>query len=163
MKRDRKILRRELATLLRICIIAILISVALTTNTNAQTLDHYSVITVRTGSAVVVTVIGTNFETSVRQFLLRTNAPEAASTSVSGQVLSSIGSGISKAHVTIINQNGESQTVLTNQFGYYRFDEVEVGETYIFTVRAKGYQFSQSSQVYTIVGETEDINFVGSR
>jgi hypothetical protein len=163
MKKERKILRKELTTLLRICIIAILISIVSTANINAQTLDNYSIITVHAGRTVVVTVIETNFENSARQFLLQTNAPEAAAASVSGQVLSGIGSGISKAHVTITNQNGESQTVLTNQFGYYRFDEVEVGETYIFTVRAKGYQFSQSAQVHTIVGETEDINFVGNR
>lgn len=162
MKKERKILRRYPTTLLRNCVIAILISIALTANTNAQTLDNYSVITVHTGSTVVVTVIATNFE-NAKQFLLQTNAPDAASTSVSGQVLSDMGSGISKARVTIINQNGEWQTALTNQFGYYRFDEVEVGETYIFTVHAKGYQFSQSSQVHTIVGETEDINFVGNR
>lgn len=163
MREIRKILRRELTTLSRNCIIAILISVAITANTNAQTLDHWSFITVRTDSTVVVTVITTRFENSFSQFLLQTNAPEAASASVSGQVISALGSGIYKAHITIINQNGESRTMLTNQFGYYRFDEVEVGETYIFTVRAKGYQFNQSAQVHTIVGETEDINFVGNR
>jgi hypothetical protein len=40
------------------------------------------------------------------------------------------------------DQSGNSRTATTNNFGYYRFDDVEVGQTYVFNVVSKQYQFS---------------------
>lgn len=86
--------------------------------------------------------------------------PTAASVSVSGRVLSDDRRGFAaaRAFVTITNQNGESQTVTTNAFGYYRFENVTVGATYIFTVSRKGDTFAP--QAVTINEETENMNFV---
>jgi hypothetical protein len=41
----------------------------------------------------------------------------------------------SNALVSITNGNDQTRTVLTNAFGYYRSDEIPVGETYIFSVQ----------------------------
>ena len=49
----------------------------------------------------------------------------------------------------IANQHGA--------FGYFRFDEIEVGQTYVFSVRHKFYQFTP--QVLTVNEEISKLNF----
>lgn len=84
-------------------------------------------------------------------------APTSASVSVGGRVTDSTGRSISRALVTLSDFNGGSRTALTNVFGYYRFDEVRVGQTYIFLIRHKKYQFSPIT--VTINDEVIDLNF----
>lgn len=89
-------------------------------------------------------------------------APTSATVSVSGRVLTMPNElGIANAMVIVTDAGGNSRSAITNSFGYYRFDGVTVGETYIFEVRAKGYLFSP--QVIHIVEEINGLNFVGSK
>ncbi|MBA2606059.1 MAG: carboxypeptidase regulatory-like domain-containing protein, partial [Acidobacteria bacterium] len=81
----------------------------------------------------------------------------AATVSVSGRVLSSRGRGVSNAVVHLTNQKGEIQTARTNRSGYYTFQELEAGETYIFNVYAKRYQFNV--QVMTLTEDLAELNF----
>lgn len=83
-------------------------------------------------------------------------APTASSVSVSGRVVTSEGRGIARVRVIITDTNGNSRTALTNGFGYYRFEEIEVGQTYIISVRSKQYLFNQ--QVLTVAEELTDLN-----
>lgn len=87
------------------------------------------------------------------------SVPTASTVSVSGQVTTANGRGIAKARVTLTGMNG-TRTVTTNPFGYFLFTDVEVGETYIFSVSHKRYSFS--SQVFTVMEETNNLNFVTS-
>ena len=68
-------------------------------------------------------------------------APTAALVSVSGQVMTANGSPVYRARVTLTNSSGTVRSFLTNNFGYYRFDDIESGETLIVTVAAKQMQF----------------------
>jgi hypothetical protein len=86
-------------------------------------------------------------------------APTAANVSVSGRVLSAQGHGIRNARVTLTDANGATRTAITSSFGYYRFDEVEVGQTYIVGVRSKRYQFSNQTQVVFVGDEITDLTF----
>ena len=54
---------------------------------------------------------------------------------------------------------GETRTTWTNNFGYYSFDEVEVGRNYIIQVNSKRYSFEP--QVVFVTEETE-VNFTAS-
>lgn len=83
--------------------------------------------------------------------------PTAASVSVSGRVLSSRGRGISNAMVHLTKSNGEIQTARTNSFGYYTFQQVAAGESYVFNVYAKRYQFN--AQVITLTEDLAELNF----
>lgn len=85
--------------------------------------------------------------------------PTAATVAISGRVMSSSGSAIPKAIVYLTDENGNSRRAVTNSFGYYRFEELEAGQTYILGVSAKGYSFS--AQVLT-VNEDLEVNFVAS-
>lgn len=83
--------------------------------------------------------------------------PTAASVSVRGRILSSQGRGIGKARVTLTDLSGATKTVVSNPFGYYRFNDVGAGQTVIVTVIAKRYQFAP--QVLTVTEEINDLNF----
>jgi hypothetical protein len=81
----------------------------------------------------------------------------AASVSVSGRVQTQSGRGIANARIVLTDQNGEVVTAISNGFGYYRFEGIQVGETYFFTVRHKEYQFAP--QAVTINNDIADLNF----
>lgn len=81
----------------------------------------------------------------------------AAAVSVSGRVLASKNRGVSRARVLLTDADGYTRSTLTNSFGFYRFNAVEVGQTYIFSVVSKRYQFAP--QVITVNQETENLNF----
>jgi len=83
--------------------------------------------------------------------------PTAASVSVSGRVLSSREKSVSNAIVHLTNQNGETQTTRTNSFGYYTSVDIAPGETYIFNVYAKRYQFNP--QVISLTADLDGLNF----
>lgn len=84
----------------------------------------------------------------------------AAPATVSGRVMTPIGSGIKNARVTMRSLSGTGEyTTVTNQFGYYEFPEVPVGESYIVNVSAKSHTFSPSSQVITLQDNLSDLNF----
>ena len=89
-------------------------------------------------------------------------APTAATVSVSGRVITPQGRGIRNVVVTMTDSNGNTRTARTTSFGYYRFEEVAAGETYIFTVSGKRFSFEQNSQVHSIMEDTDDINFVAN-
>ncbi|MDQ4120700.1 MAG: carboxypeptidase regulatory-like domain-containing protein [Acidobacteriota bacterium] len=80
----------------------------------------------------------------------------AASVTVSGRVLSSRGRGVSRAMVYLTDPDGYARRASTNALGYFRFESTEVGQTYIFSVFSKNYQFAP--QVITVNEEIIDLN-----
>lgn len=85
--------------------------------------------------------------------------PTAASVSILGRVLlQAEGRGLSRAFVYLTDQNGETRTAITNSFGYYHFNEVNAGQTYVLNVLSKRYSFSP--RVITINEGTNDLDFI---
>jgi len=62
----------------------------------------------------------------------------AANVSISGRVLDASGSAVGRARVTLRAADGSTKTTITNSFGYYRFDGVEAGRTYMVQPVARG-------------------------
>jgi hypothetical protein len=93
-----------------------------------------------------------------------TNAiPTAAAVSAAGRVTDSSGNGISRASVTIQDSsNGQTRSVQTNSFGYYRFDNLPSGNLYVITVAHRRYSFEHPSQVFQLVDAVENIDFQAS-
>jgi hypothetical protein len=85
-------------------------------------------------------------------------APTAANTSVSGRVFDTNGRGVSGAHVTITDSNGNIIYALTNPFGYYRFSDVAAGQTYVIGVTSKRHRFTP--RVISVSDDLTDVNFV---
>lgn len=89
------------------------------------------------------------------------SVPTAANVEVSGRVLTSRGTGIVRARVTITGPNGENRTVVTNSFGNYRIENVLAGETYVVSVNAKGYDFTP--QAVTVNDAVENLDFTAGK
>lgn len=84
-------------------------------------------------------------------------APTAASVTISGRVFQLNGSGMPRASVSHTDGFGNIKTAQTSSFGYFRFENVEVGQTYIFQVSAKGYLFAP--QVINVSESINELNF----
>ena len=82
----------------------------------------------------------------------------AANVSISGRVLTADGNGIRNAIVSLTDTNGVSRTIRTSSFGYYSFEDVEAGGTYIVSVQSKRFQFTP--QVVSIGENIEELNFI---
>jgi hypothetical protein len=83
-------------------------------------------------------------------------APTAASVTVSGRVTAN-GRGVANAIVTYAGETGERKSAITNAFGYYRFEEVPAGQSYVFNVVSKRYTFP--SRAVTVSEELSELNF----
>lgn len=91
------------------------------------------------------------------------NVVLAATASVTGQVLNSAGYGIRNAYVTLTDAStGTVTTVLTNQFGFYKFTNLETGHFYTLSVSAKRYTFANSTQSFTLGDNMSGVNFVAN-
>lgn len=78
-------------------------------------------------------------------------ATTAATVSIGGRVLTANGNAVGSAQIGLTATNGATAFTLTNPFGYYRFEDVAVGETYVLTVATKRYSFVP--QVVNVSGE----------
>jgi hypothetical protein len=84
--------------------------------------------------------------------------PTAANVSVSGRVLTSDGRGIRNAIVVLTDQNGVTRTARSSSFGYYGFDGVQAGGTYVMSVSSKRYVFNP--RVVSVSDELTGVDFV---
>jgi Carboxypeptidase regulatory-like domain len=81
--------------------------------------------------------------------------------SLNGRVLSANGSGIKRTNVTVLNLNTlESHECLTNEFGYFRFNDLPILYLYLVTVRSKRYIFTDSYQLFEFTSLEHNMNFV---
>lgn len=86
--------------------------------------------------------------------------PTAAGASVSGRVLTANGNGIRNATVMITGGNlTEPRYFRTTTFGYYNFNDLPIGQTYVVTVLSKRYAFSTPSIVLNLQDNVADANF----
>ncbi len=85
----------------------------------------------------------------------------AAGVSLSGRVTTADGRGIRNAQVVISgNSLPEPRVAQTGSFGYYSFEGLTAGQTYVVTVNSRRYTFSAPSQVISLVDNVVDANFV---
>jgi hypothetical protein len=98
--------------------------------------------------------------TSLSPFVIANGlAPTAASVSISGRVLTDgKRRGLANAVIYLTEVNGNIRIARTNSFGYYRFDEIEVGQIVTLTAYSKRYQFSP--QVVNVSDNLTDLNFI---
>ena len=88
-------------------------------------------------------------------------APTASGGTISGRIHSARGRGLTR--IVVMLSGGTLEEPLyatTNQFGYYRFEDIPVGESYVLSIFAKRYNFSPSSKVVSLDSSLTDVNFV---
>lgn len=86
-------------------------------------------------------------------------APTAAGVPVAGRIQAADGIGIRNVVVTLTNANGQSISTRTGAFGYYRFDDVEVGQNITVSVQSKRFNFSNPTRVVSLEDAIEDLDF----
>lgn len=82
----------------------------------------------------------------------------AAAVSITGKISNINGDGISKAKISLRMPSGEIKTAVSNGFGHFQFENIEVGETYIVTASSK--RFSFNPQVFTVFDDITDLNLI---
>ena len=83
----------------------------------------------------------------------------AAGVQLSGRVMTPDGRGLRNARVTMTDQSGGTHTVTTSSFGYYEFNDVEAGQTYILSVTSRTYRFA--ARVLQVTDSLTDVDFIG--
>jgi hypothetical protein len=87
--------------------------------------------------------------------------PTASNASVSGRVTTAGGNGIRNAMVTISGGDLTAPIMVqTGSFGYYQFDGLRVGQTYVVSVMSKRFRFDNSTRVIGLQSDITDFDFV---
>ena len=96
-------------------------------------------------------------------FCFPTFVPTAAKVSISGRVTDDSGNGLPRSTLTIINTHtSETRTAVSNSFGYFRFDDLEVGNIYMVTVQNKKYSFETETRTFVLNDAMENMDFKAS-
>jgi uncharacterized delta-60 repeat protein len=89
--------------------------------------------------------------------------PIAANAGISGRITTASGRGIQNVSVQISGGNlAETRYVKTNAFGYYRFQDLQVGQNYVVGVSAKRYSFANPTRVITLNENLTGEDFVSN-
>ncbi|HMT09676.1 MAG TPA: carboxypeptidase regulatory-like domain-containing protein, partial [Pyrinomonadaceae bacterium] len=83
--------------------------------------------------------------------------PTAAGVSVSGRVMAD-GRGVGRVAVSLTDSDGISRTARTSPLGYFRFDDVESGQTYVLSATSKSYTFVPRALI--VADEIADLELV---
>ena len=62
--------------------------------------------------------------------------------------------------MVLTNSAGESRIAQTGSFGYFRFENVRVGETYVLTVYARRFTFAEPSRIIALTDDLTEVNYI---
>jgi hypothetical protein len=89
-------------------------------------------------------------------------APTSASVSISGCIRNAKNGIIRRVRVRLTDLlTGQERTALTNAFGYYQFEEVEVGKLYVIRAESKNFTFTPESHLIQLYEELTNVDFFG--
>jgi hypothetical protein len=89
--------------------------------------------------------------------------PSAAPASVSGRAVDSFGTGIGGARITVMDaQSGNVYGAITNPFGYYSVEGLEVGNFYVMTISHKRYEFADNTRTFSLQDDITGVDFVAN-
>lgn len=136
------------------------------------TLDDYNSLvpgikTVNLGDLTILGINGTDAITSTAtdangnssEFTPRFG-PTAAGVKVSGRLITLSGNGVRNAIVSLTDSSGNRRSVMSASLGYFEFQDVETGETYVLSVSSKRFTFAP--QVFVVTDEIAGIELVGT-
>lgn len=85
-------------------------------------------------------------------------APTSAGVGIGGVVKSQLGNPVSNVQMTIANGDTVVAYAMTNAFGYYRFEGLPAGITYVITANSKRFRFAQ--RIISAGTDLTNIDFV---
>jgi hypothetical protein len=118
------------------------------------------------GTTYLGTTIPTNTAQGISHVQFCTDIglrPTAAPANVGGRVLTDYGTGIRGAYLTLTNlSTGEVRYAVSNNFGYYSFQEVMTDDVYLLTVASKRYNFANNSRTFTLRDSLSGVDFIST-
>lgn len=85
----------------------------------------------------------------------------AAGVTVGGRISDVNGRGLGRVVVTLAGgELTQPRRMMTSPFGYYLFDDLTVGNTYVVTVGSKQYTFTPNTRVISLTDAVTDVDFV---
>lgn len=97
----------------------------------------------------------------VNNVVINAFLPTAAGVTLGGTVKAFNGRPISRAVVSMTDSQGNVRFATTNQRGKFRFDDVLVGQAYLFSVRYKRYTFVGNNEVFFASDNFNGLVFTG--
>lgn len=88
--------------------------------------------------------------------------PSAAAASVEGRILTADGRGIRNVQVYLVEEDGTTHAALSSSFGYYRFEDISVGQAVVVSVRAKRFTFPDPVRLVTLKDNLTGFDFVAA-
>jgi Tol biopolymer transport system component len=85
--------------------------------------------------------------------------PLSSNVLLSGRVTTPDGRGLRNAVVAITDSLGVTKTVTSSSFGYYAFDDVRRGESYVVAIMSRRYHFA--ARTIQVNDDLVDVDFVG--
>lgn len=82
--------------------------------------------------------------------------------SVGGRAFTPGGIAIKDAEITLSGTSGPTRRARTNGFGYYRFDNVAIGQDYVLSIVSKRFTFTPSSIQITVAQGVTDADFISA-
>ena len=89
--------------------------------------------------------------------------PTASMVSIGGRVATSGDVGVNGVYIRMLAPDGSQRRALTNGFGYFRFDDVEAGQTYILSAESSRWGFVQPVIAVNADDEISDLSFIAVR
>ena len=86
--------------------------------------------------------------------------PTAAPVTISGQVLTAGGVAIGGVRLSLFDSSGNVRQSISSGFGYFYFNDVEVGQTYILIAASKRFQFTP--RIFGVVDSISDLVIIGT-
>ncbi len=87
-------------------------------------------------------------------------APTAAESTISGRAVNASGRGLGNVRVMLYGGNLPYPIYTqTNPFGYYRFENITVGQTYVMSVSSKRYSFTNPVRVINLSDDLFELDF----
>ena len=106
---------------------------------------------------ILATKAGSSFAPANGNYQLNMLAPTAAGVTVGGRVMSADGFGVANAQIVMTGESGARRAAITGAFGYYFFENVRAGETYLFEVRHKRLTFAP--RAVSVSEDLTELNF----
>lgn len=87
-------------------------------------------------------------------------APTAAHVSISGRVAKADGAGVKGVYLRLLAPDGSVRQALSSSFGYFRFESVEAGRTYILSAHSSRWGFTQPAVAINLDSDIAGVDFI---
>lgn len=133
---------------------------SITYNSPTQVTLNISTVGANVGGPQDITITNPDGQSKTTTGLINVLLPTAAPANIGGRITDDYGNGIAFVNIQIVSPNGTfSASTITNSFGYFQFDNVPTGVTYIITPRSKKYSFDPENLVYSHLDQVTDLGF----